>query len=222
MKQKEFVSYYRVSLTRQGINGLGMDAQRHAVQNFLNTGQHKEIAQFSEVESRKRTDRPELTKALDLCRKSKATLVIGTLDRLAGDAAFVLSLKSSGVEFTCADAPFADRFSIGVLALVAERERERIAQRTKDALAAAKRRGVQLGNPKLLHKVRHLAIAANQRRVLAFAHKLVPVLKEINAAGVTTLRGIAECLNRRGYTTPLGKAFTRQAVAKLQRRLRIR
>jgi DNA invertase Pin-like site-specific DNA recombinase len=213
MKQKEFVSYYRVSTQRQGTSGLGLAAQRHAVQNFLHGGQHKEIAQFSEVESRKRTDRPKLNKALELCRKSKATLVIGTLDRLAGDAAFVLSLKSSGVEFTCADAPFADRFTIGILALVAERDRERIAQRTKDALAAAKRRGVKLGNPKLLNEVRPAAIAANQARAKAFAATLAPVIAGIRKAGVTTLRGIAECLNARGFKTPAGKAFTRQAVA---------
>lgn len=218
MKQKNVVTYFRVSTTKQGINGLGMDAQRNAVANFLRSGQLKLLAEFSEVESRKLAARPELDKALALCRKTKATLIIAALDRLAGNAAFVLNLRDSGVDFICADMPFADRFSIGILALVAERERETISQRTKAGLAAAKRRGTKLGNPNLA-KVRSVAIAANQRRVKDFAHKLAPVIAEINAAGVTTLRGVAQCLNARGFKTPMGKAFTRQAVAKLNRRL---
>lgn len=209
-----FVSYLRVSTTKQGITGLGMDAQRNAVTNFINNGNAKLIAEFAEVESGKRKDRPELDKAIALCRRSKATLVIAKLDRLARNAAFTLALRDSGIDFVAVDMPSADKFTIGLFALLAEKERDMISERTRAGLAAAKRRGVRLGNPKL-DKVRAKAIAGNQARAQAFAAKLAPVIAEIRKAGVVTLRGIAQCLNARGFRTALGKEFTRQAVARI-------
>jgi DNA invertase Pin-like site-specific DNA recombinase len=143
------VAYYRVSLNKQGINGLGMDAQQTAVQSMLADGTWELVGEFKEVESGKRTDRPELDKAIKLCRKKKATLLIAKLDRLARNAAFLFNLRDSGVEFKCGDMPNADKFTVNILACVAEKEREMISQRTKDALAAAKKRGVRLGNPRL-------------------------------------------------------------------------
>src|SRR6185369_16291105 len=146
---EEAVTYYRVSTDRQGISGLGMDAQKTAVQNFLNGGTWELIGEFAEVESGKRKQRPELDKAIALCRRTGARLVIAKLDRLARNAAFLLNLRDSGVDFVCCDMPFADKLTVGVMALMAEREAEMISQHTKDGLAAAKRRGIKLGNPKL-------------------------------------------------------------------------
>jgi DNA invertase Pin-like site-specific DNA recombinase len=217
--KNEYVSLLRVSTTKQGISGLGIEAQRNSVANFITTGNGKLLAEFVEVESGKRKERPELAKAIAVCRKLKATLVIAKLDRLARNAAFVLNLKDSGVDFVAVDAPHANRLTITILAAVAEQERDWISERTKAGLAAAARRGVKLGNPNLDDTIRAKAIAVNQAQRLAFALKLAPALREIQKAGVTTLRGMAECLNARGCQTAMGKAFTRQAVAKLKRRI---
>ena len=206
-----FVAYYRVSTTKQGINGLGMDAQRDAVARFLSGGQGSLQAEFAEVESGKRKDRPELAKAVGQCRKQGATLLIAKLDRLARNAAFLLNLRDSGVDFIAVDMPHADRFTVGIMALVAEKERDQISQRTKDGLAAAKRRGIKLGNPRPAKALR-CALEANQRRADAYANNLVVVIDEIKNAHVASLRGIARCLNARGFRTPNGKAFAAQSV----------
>ena len=210
MKGK-FVAYYRVSTTKQGINGLGMDAQKKSVWDYLNGGNWKLIGEFAEVETGKRNDRQELLKAIALCRKQGATLLIAKLDRLARNAAFLLNLRDSGVDFIAVDMPHADKFTVGIMALVAEKERDMISQRTKDGLAAAKRRGIKLGNPHPAEAVKN-AVKANAKRTEAYAHGLAPVIKEIQAAHVTTLRGIAQCLNARGFKTPNGKAFAPQSV----------
>ena len=140
----KFVSYYRVSTNKQGINGLGMDAQRDAVARYLSGVNGCLIAEFAEVETGKRSKREEMDKAIALCRKEGATLLIAKLDRLARNAAFLLSLRDSGVDFIATDMPHADRFTVGIMALLAEKEAEMISQRTKDGLAAAKRRGTKL------------------------------------------------------------------------------
>ncbi|MCX6923485.1 MAG: recombinase family protein [Verrucomicrobia bacterium] len=210
----KFVAYYRVSTTKQGINGLGMDAQRNAVMNYLNGGNWKLIAEFAEVETGKRNNREEMLKALDLCREEKATLVIAKLDRLARNAGFLLSLRDSGVDFVAVDMPNADRFTVGIMACLAEKEREMISQRTKDGLAAAKRRGTKLGNPHPQRAAKR-AVEVNVERADAYAQRLVPVIQEIKDAHVTSLREIARCLNARGYKTPNGKAFAAQSVKNL-------
>ena len=217
MKGK-FVAYYRVSTTKQGINGLGMDAQRNAVMNYLNGGSWKLIAEFAEVESGKRNSREELAKAVALCRKEAATLVIAKLDRLARNAAFLLNLRDSGVDFIAVDMPHADKFTVGIMALVAEKERDLISQRTRDGLAAARRRGIKLGNPRPEGALK-AAHAVNLVRADAYAKSLLPIVQEIRAAHVTTLRGIAQCLNARGFKTPNGKAFKPQSVKNLMERV---
>jgi DNA invertase Pin-like site-specific DNA recombinase len=213
----KFVSYLRVSTSRQGVDGLGMSAQKRAVETFINGGQAKLIAEYREVESGRRRDRPELDKAIALCREQKATLLIAKLDRLARNAAFLLNLRDSGVDFVACDMPHADKFTVGIMALVAEKERDMISQRTKEGLAAAKRRGTKLGTP-MKAAARKKAIATLKRKAAEFVATLAPIIQEIQGAGVTTLKGIARCLNARGFKTPLGKAFTRQAVAKVRRR----
>ena len=210
----KFVAYYRVSTAKQGFNGLGMDAQRNSVMNYLNGGNWRLIAEFAEVESGKRKDRPELAKAVAHCRKEGATLVIAKLDRLARNAAFLLNLRDSGVDFTATDMPHADKFTVGIMALVAEKERDLISQRTRDSLAAARRRGIKLGNPRPAQALK-VAQTANLARADAYAESLLPVINEIRAAHVTTLRGIAQCLNARGFKTPNGRAFKPQSVKNL-------
>jgi DNA invertase Pin-like site-specific DNA recombinase len=207
----KFVAYYRVSTDKQGLSGLGMDAQKQAVANYLNGGRWELLAEFAEVESGKRNDRQELAKALALCREESATLLIAKLDRLARNAAFLLNLRDSGVNFVATDMPHADRFTIGIMALVAEKERDMISQRTRDGLAAARRRGTRLGNPRPAAAVRSAA-RANVKRADAYAGDLVPVIDQIKRAHVTSLREIARCLNARGFETPNGRAFAAQSV----------
>src|SRR6516164_8225373 len=154
----KFVAYFRVSTDRQGKSGLGLEAQRETVMNYLNGGRWTLVGEFTEVESGKRADRPELEKALAACKKQKAKLVIATLDRLSRNLAFIATLMESGVEFVAVDNPHANKLTVHILAAVAQHEREMIAQRTKAALAAAKKRGQVLGNPKLAD-VRDRAVA---------------------------------------------------------------
>jgi DNA invertase Pin-like site-specific DNA recombinase len=217
MKGK-FVAYYRVSTSKQGLNGLGMDAQRNSVMNYLNGGNWKLIAEFAEVETGKRNNRQELAKAIALCRKERATLVIAKLDRLARNAAFLLNLRDSGVDFVAVDMPHADKFAVGIMALVAEKERDMISQRTKDGLAAAKRRGTKLGNPHPAAAIKR-AIKMNRERADAYAAGLAPAIKEIQRAHVKSLRDIAQCLNARGFKTPNGKSFAAQSVKNVLSRI---
>ena len=138
-------------------------------------------------------------------------MLIAKLDRLARNAAFLLNLRDSGVDFIAVDMPHADKFTIGIMALVAEKERDRISQRTKDGLAAARRRGTKLGNPRPSAAVRS-AVRANIRRADDYAEAIMPVIDQIKSAHVTSLRELARCLNLRGFRTPNGKAFAAQTV----------
>src|SRR3954466_11391511 len=166
----KWVAYYRVSTAKQGASGLGLEAQREAVAGYLNGGNWQLAAEFTEVESGRKNDRPELAKALAMCRRIGATLIIAKLDRLARNVAFVSNLMESGVEFVAADFPQANRLTIHILAAVAEHEREMISARTKAALAAAKARGTwvskagrtvsRLGNPNGARALRGLGNAS--------------------------------------------------------------
>src|SRR5580704_1542251 len=140
-----FVAYYRVSTQRQGRSGLGLEAQQKAVRDYLNGGDWRMVGEFVEVESGRRKDRPRLAEALSMCRVHGAKLIIAKLDRLARNVAFISTLMDSGVDFEAADFPQANRLTIHILAAVAEHEARMISERTKAALAAAKRRGVKLG-----------------------------------------------------------------------------
>jgi DNA invertase Pin-like site-specific DNA recombinase len=144
---QRFVAYERVSTKRQGASGLGLEAQRKAIDDFVASRGAEVIARFTEVESGKLADRPELGKALHLAKVTGAVLLIAKLDRLSRNAAFLLTLRDSGVRFVAADMPEANDLTVGIMALVAEQEREAITRRTKEALAAARARGVKLGNP---------------------------------------------------------------------------
>lgn len=213
-----FVAYYRVSTDKQGKSGLGLEAQRVAVEDFLNGGNWELVEEFTEVESGSRNDRPELERAMAACRKHKATLVIAKLDRLARNVAFVANLMESGVEFVAVDMPQANKLTVHILAAVAEHEREMISQRTRDALAAAKARGVKLGNPNIA-----MARAKGQLVIKSKADKhaqnILPVITAIRDAGVTSLRGIANALNQRGIETARGGSWHAASVGRIIRRV---
>ena len=201
--RKAYVAYYRVSTDEQERSGLGLDAQRKAVIDFINGGAANLIAEFTEIESGKRNDRPQLAEALKLCRKEKAVLVIAKLDRLARNVAFISNLMESGVDFQAVDMPDANRLTVHILAAVAEPEREMISQRTRDALQAAKARGVKLGSPDP-GKGSAIGVAANKGKADRFAANVVPIIREIEASGVTSNLGIAKALNARGIPTARG------------------
>jgi DNA invertase Pin-like site-specific DNA recombinase len=223
--QGKFVAYYRVSTARQGRSGLGIEAQKRAVLDYLNGGRWTLLKEFTEVESGKRNDRPELSKALHLCKVTGAKLVIAKLDRLSRNAAFLLSLRDAGVRFVAADVPDANELTVGILALVAQQEREAIAKRTREALAAAKRRGVVLGNPngaRALSRARKgnkAAVAAIRSKADSHAANLQPVVEELRKEGIESLAGIAAALNERGMETPRGGRWHSSSVRNLLARL---
>jgi DNA invertase Pin-like site-specific DNA recombinase len=207
MAEGKFVSYLRVSTARQGRSGLGLEAQRKAVEDFLNGGKWQVIKEFVEVESGKKADRPELVKAFQACRLFGAKLVIAKLDRLSRDAHFLLGLEKAGVDFVAADMPQANRLTVGIMAMVADEERRMISSRTKAALAAAKKRGTKLGGDRgatVTNATRKAAKAAVKARTDARAADLAPVISELKSAGVTSLGGLARALTERGIPTARG------------------
>lgn len=224
MAAGRFVSYLRVSTPRQGRSGLGLEAQRQAVADFLNGGDWRLVAEHVEVESGKRSDRPELMKALAACRRHQATLVVAKLDRLSRNAAFLLTLRDAGIEFVAVDVPGANRLTIGVLAVVAEAEREAISSRTKAALAAAKAKGKKLGNPAhLTDDARRLGrlASAKSRRALAArrAQDIAPIIAELRKNGVTSLAKLAAALNEKGEPGLRGGQWTAARVQHVLKQL---
>ena len=220
-----FIAYERVSTARQGLSGLGLEAQRQSIDGFAVSRGAEVLARFTEVESGKTPNRPELRAAILLARLTGATLVIAKLDRLSRNAAFLLTLRDSGVRFLAVDMPEANDLSVGIMALVAQAEREAISRRTKEALAVAKGRGVKLGNPNGAEALRRAgkgavalrqAVSGNADR---FAEELVPVLADIRAAGHMSLRAIAAELNRRGMRTRRGGQWRVSNVRNLVARL---
>ena len=213
MAKGSFVSYLRVSTQKQGQSGLGLEAQRKAVEDYLNGGDWKLIEEVVEVESGKKNKRPKLTEAIELCKACGATLVVAKIDRLTRDAAFLLNLKDAGIDFIAADLPEANRLTIGIMALVAEQEREAISKRAKEALAAAKVRGVQLGayrdgnfvgrvgTSKDAKKASEARTALYRRRAAA----KLPMTKKVDPDDSLSLRGIVQKLNDMGVPTISGK-----------------
>jgi DNA invertase Pin-like site-specific DNA recombinase len=207
---QRFVAYERVSTARQGTSGLGLEAQRKAIEDVARSRGADLIGRFTEVESGRNPDRPELGKALHLAKVTGAALVIAKLDRLSRNAAFLLTLRDSGVRFIAVDMPEANDLTVGIMALVAQAEREAISRRTKEALAVARARGVKLGNPNgaaALRRAGKGAVALREavsRNAQAHAQDLSPVLEELRERGVTSLRAIALALNERGMLTRRG------------------
>lgn len=223
MASGKFVAYFRVSTQRQGQSGLGLEAQRKAVMDYLNGGRWQLVGEFVEVESGKKDDRPKLAAAIEACRKHKATLIIAKLDRLARNVAFIANLMDSNVEFVAVDFPQANRLTLHILAAVAEHEREMISARTKAALAAAKARGKKLGWAMPARRAEQKratrnGIARMKAGADAFAANVLPIVQHIQAAGIDTLDGIAKALNARGIKTARGGKWYPTTVKNLMAR----
>lgn len=213
----KFIAYYRVSTDRQGKSGLGLDAQRHAVETYLNGAAAGLEADYVEIESGKDNERPKLLQALEACRKQKAKLVIAKLDRLSRNLSFIAALMESGVEFVAVDNPNATKLTIHILAAVAQHEREAISERTKAALQAAKARGTRLGNPRL-NIARQLAHDAIKQAADRFAGNVLPIIREIQAQGAASANAIAAQLNKRAVKTARGGKWSHVQVANVLRR----
>jgi DNA invertase Pin-like site-specific DNA recombinase len=218
-----FVAYYRVSTARQGRSGLGLEAQRTAVTDHLNGGSWRLVAEFTEIESGKRSDRPKLAEALKICRLTGARLIIAKLDRLARNVAFISNLMESNVEFEAVDFPQANRLTIHIMAAIAEHEAKSISDRTRAALAAAKARGKRLGGFRGRPGTAGDCAKARQARSAsanARAADLAPVIEDIRAAGAKSLGDVASGLNARDISAPRGGLWSPAQVRLLFKRLR--
>ncbi|MFZ4165274.1 recombinase family protein [Brevundimonas sp. NPDC058933] len=223
-----FVTYYRVSTDKQGVRGLGMDAQRAAVERYLNGGNWTVLAEFEEVESGKRSDRPELAKAIALCKSTGAKLLIGKLDRLSRDMLFLLTLQNEGVQFVAADMPDANNMTLHMMMVFAQHERETISARTKAGLQAIKDRIEREGHhvSKAGNVITKLGPAkpftgadsargVQSRKAKADEHasKVIPTITLLKGQGAT-LQQIADHLNHMGQKTPRGASWTPIAVSR--------
>lgn len=230
----KIVSYLRVSTARQGRSGLGLEAQRAAIDTYAAAHGAQELASFVEVESGQVNSRPELLKALHRAKVTGATLVIAKLDRLSRNAAFLLTLRDSGARFIAADMPDACDLTVGILALVAQRERDAISTRTREALQAAKARGRRLGNPngaaalQRAGKGNTAALSAIATKADSHATALLPILQHIDQQAQAesrpaTLGLLSDELNRASIQTPRGTGrWHRSSVRNLMSRLNLR
>ena len=219
---KKIIAYYRVSTKKQGQSGLGLQSQRSVVRHYADRTDSEIIHSYKEVESGKRKDRPELLKAIGHAKLAKATLVVAKLDRLARNVAFLSSLTESGVDFVACDNENANKLTVHILAAVAEDEAQRISERTKSALAAAKERGVKLGSARKDHwkgqehkrgwrkatKVAAIARTEKAKETYAF---LMPTLNDLRNEGMSYQR-ISDHLNAAGHTTSASKPWTSTSV----------
>jgi DNA invertase Pin-like site-specific DNA recombinase len=219
------IAYYRVSTAKQGASGLGLAAQREAVESLCASRGWEIIAPpFTEIESGKRDDRPELEAAIERCRLTGATLVVAKLDRLSRNLAFLATLQDSGIQFVAADMPEANELTVHIMAAVAQAERKMISARTKAALQAAKARGQKLGNPNGAAAFRRAgkgnvaAIEAVRANADCRAKQLTPTLIQLKASGRTTYRQLADGLNEQGILTPRGGRWHPSTVRSIMTR----
>jgi DNA invertase Pin-like site-specific DNA recombinase len=222
MAKGKFISYLRVSTQRQGRSGLGLEAQRKAVTDYLNGGRWELVQELIEVESGKSKDRPKLAEALRLCRAYNAVLLVAKLDRLARNVAFVSALMEAKVKFVAADLPEANELTVHIMAAMAEYEAKAISTRTKAALAVARERGVKLGGKRPGFDIsnygeqgRALALKARRAGTSKWAADLLPIVRDIQGQGTTSLHQIAAVLNERGIPTVRGKQWTAVQVQRL-------
>jgi len=219
MPLQSFVAYYRVSTPHQGKSGLGLEAQRRSVADFLKGA--SPLDEFTEIETGKGSlpllRRPELQKALALCKKKKAVLVIASLDRLSRNVHFISGLMESGVDFRAVDLPSVTPLLLHIHAAMAEEEARKISERVRAALVSAKARGVRLGSP-----CPQLAAPkggkASQEKAQRFAENILPIVREIQGSGVSSLADIAQALTARGILTQRGGAWYPTTVKNLLRR----
>jgi DNA invertase Pin-like site-specific DNA recombinase len=220
---RQVVSYVRVSTSQQGKSGLGIEAQREAIARFAAAENMEVAGEYVEVETGKGADaldrRPKLAAALAAARKLKSHVVVAKLDRLSRDVAFISGLMSHKVGFIVAElGADADPFMLHIYAALAEKERSLISARTTAALAAKKAQGAKLGNRTNLAEAQAIGRAANTAAADSFAANVLPIVRQIQAAGVTTHRAIAEALNARGVRTARGGTWHGATVRNLLRR----
>ena len=208
-----FIAYYRVSTDKQGRSGLGMDAQERAVMTHATKAGEPIIASYSEIESAKRKNRPELTKALAHCKREKAVLLIAKLDRLARSVSVISNLLESRVDFVCCDMPEANKMMIHIMAAMAEWERDQISKRTKDAIASAKIRGTRMGSMGIIRA------KENKEQAEAFALSLAPVIDDIRSEGHATISAITRELNRLRVPTAIHGRWHRATVRRVLGRI---
>lgn len=219
------VTYYRVSTISQGRSGLGLEAQRKAIETFCFQRSCVVVAEYMEIESGKKDNRIELTKALHRAKATGATLVVAKMDRLSRNVAFLAALQESETKFIAADMPEANELTIHILAAVAQAERKAISSRTKEALAAAKARGRSLGNPNGAAALRRAAkgnidaVRALQSLADSHAALLAPEVRELRHEGHRTLRDLAAGMNARSLRTPRGGQWHAASVRNLLVRL---
>lgn len=206
------ISYYRVSTSRQGESGLGLEAQRFAANAYAVQAGAEIMFEFIEVESGKRNNRPELRAAIEECRKTGATLLIAKIDRLARNVHFISGLLETKVNFIAADMPNADRFMLHIYAAMAEEEGRRISERTKHALASAKRRGVKLG------ETAKCAEQRNATRADEFALRVGPTIAEMRLDQKRAFRNIAKMLNESEIPTFRGGKWHTNTVFRVHQR----
>jgi DNA invertase Pin-like site-specific DNA recombinase len=214
------IAYLRVSTGKQGRNGLGIEAQREAVQRFATAERLVLLAEYVEVETGKGADaldrRPVLREALAQAKKAKASVLVAKLDRLSRDVHFISGLMAHRVPFIVAElGADADPFMLHIYAALAEKERALIAERTRLALARKKAQGALLGNKTNLAEASAKGTAANRKAADAFAVNVLPVVRQVQAKGVTDLRGLAAALNERGIRTVRGGAWHNSTVRNL-------
>lgn len=216
MKEQKYIAYYRVSTQKQGKSGLGLEAQKNLVHNFINCADCL-LGEYTETESGKNNTRPQLQKAIDKSKELGATLVIAKLDRLSRSAAFIFQLKDANVNFVCADMPDANTLTIGIFASLAQYERELISSRTKAALAEKKRQGAKLGTPNnLTQEARNKGVLvrqqkANEKKENRQATELILLYRKQGLS----FQSIVDKLNNQGYKTSRGKLFYRSTVKML-------
>lgn len=216
---QKLIAYYRVSTAKQGASGLGLGGQTAAVEEYADATGGGMLRAYTEVETGKRSDRPELAKALADAKRSRATLVIAKLDRLARNVHFLSGLMEAGVEFVCCDMPSANRLTLHIMAAVAEDEAKRISERTKAALAAYKARGGVLGAYRLsggrnLEASRRAGVAARALAADAYAD-LAPAIATMRTEENLSLRAIAGRLNADGHTTRHGRPWNPVQVGRV-------
>ena len=211
---KLFIAYLRISNAKSGgLNSHGIEAQRQAVERYLASVPDAHLlATFQEIESGRNNKRPQLAAALALAKKHKATICFSRWDRLGRNAAFLLTLQDSGVDMVAVDNPHIDKFIVGILALVAQKEVETLSLRVKQALVVARQRGKTLGNPRLADARRN-AHGAIQERKKAFQGRAIKVIRDIQGTGVESLNRVADYLNRRAEPTARGNGSQWTATA---------
>jgi DNA invertase Pin-like site-specific DNA recombinase len=222
MTGKPIITYIRVSTAQQGRSGLGVEAQRAALNHFAKAEGFEVAREFVEVETGKGADaldrRPQLKAALAVAKKLRSQVAVAKLDRLSRDVHFISGLMAHKVPFLVAElGSDVDPFVLHLFAALAEKERALISTRTRQALAAAKARGVALGGPKL-PQARKSAVEAIKAEADRHAANVIPIIREAQKAGATTLRQIAEALNARGVTTPRGGAWYAMSVKNMLER----